>query len=147
MRKALSGRLYYGWVVVGGVFLALLVSAGVRAAPAVLINPLEDELGWGRAAISFAVSVGLLIYGLSGPAAGWLMDRLGPKKVTLAGLCPKDSASLPCLVRHYTFRSLLRRAARAREPGTDLRGRSLPRTFEEEPLYLFVESLGSFVVG
>ena len=86
MRKALSGRLYYGWVVVGVIFLALLVSAGVRAAPAVLINPLDDELGWGRAAISFAVSVGLLIYGLSGPAAGWLMDRLGPKKVTLAGL-------------------------------------------------------------
>ena len=86
MRKALSGRLYYGWVVVGVVFLALLVSAGVRAAPAVLINPLEDELDWGRAAISFAVSVGLLIYGLSGPAAGWLMDRLGPKKVTLEGL-------------------------------------------------------------
>ena len=51
-----------------------------------LINPLEDELGWGRATISFAVSVGLLIYGLSGPAAGWLMNRLGPKKVTLAGL-------------------------------------------------------------
>ncbi|HVF00610.1 MAG TPA: hypothetical protein VNA27_04630 [Rubrobacteraceae bacterium] len=48
MRKVLSGRLYYGWVVVGVVFLALLVSARVRAAPAVLISPLEDELGWGR---------------------------------------------------------------------------------------------------
>ena len=99
MRKSLSGRLYYGWVVV--VFLALLVSAGVRAAPAVLINPLEDELGWGRAAISFAVSVGLLIYGLSGPAAGWLMDRHRPKEGNARQPCPKDMASLPCLVRHY----------------------------------------------
>lgn len=86
MLKALSGRFYYGWVVVGVIFLALLVSAGVRSAPAVLINPLETELGWGRAAISFAVSVGLLIYGLSGPAAGWLMDRYGPKKLALLGL-------------------------------------------------------------
>ena len=67
--KALGSRLYYGWVVVAVVFLALLVSAGVRAAPAVLINPLETELGWSRAAISFAVSVGLLLYGLSGPFA------------------------------------------------------------------------------
>ncbi|MDP8974001.1 MAG: MFS transporter, partial [Actinomycetota bacterium] len=78
MVKALGGQLYYGWVVVAVVFLALLVSAGVRAAPAVLINPLETELGWSRAAISFAVSVGLLLYGLSGPVAGWLMDRFGP---------------------------------------------------------------------
>jgi MFS family permease len=68
------------------VFFALLVSAGVRAAPTVLINPLETELGWGRAAISFAVSIGLLLYGLSGPAAGWLMDRYGPKKLALTGL-------------------------------------------------------------
>ena len=52
------------------VFLALLVPTGIRAGPAVLINPLEDEVGWGRAAISFAVSIGLLLYGLSGPVAG-----------------------------------------------------------------------------
>ena len=86
MRRELSNRLYYGWVVVAVVFLALLVSAGVRAAPAVLINPLETEFGWGRAAISFAASVGLLLYGLSGPVAGWLMDRFGPKRITLVGI-------------------------------------------------------------
>ena len=86
MLKALGSQFYYGWVVVAVVFLALLVSAGVRAAPAVLINPLETELGWSRAAISFAVSVGLLLYGLSGPAAGWLMDRFGPTRLTLVGL-------------------------------------------------------------
>ena len=86
MQRVLSNRLYYGWVVVAVVFLALLVSAGVRAAPAILINPLETEFGWGRAAISFAASVGLLLYGLSGPVAGWLMDRFGPKKITLVGI-------------------------------------------------------------
>src|SRR5918998_1890705 len=79
-------KLYYGWVVVWVVFAALLVSAGVRAAPTVLINPLESELGWDRAAISAAISIGLLLYGLSGPAAGWLMDRFGPKPLTLFGL-------------------------------------------------------------
>jgi sugar phosphate permease len=73
-------------VVVWVVFLALLVSAGVRAAPTVLINPLETELGWGRATISAAVSIGLLLYGLSGPVAGWLMDRFGPKLLSVAGV-------------------------------------------------------------
>ena len=86
LQRELRNRLYYGWVVVAVVFLALLVSAGVRAAPAVLINPLETEFGWGRGAISFAASVGLLLYGLSGPVAGWLMDRFGPKRITLVGI-------------------------------------------------------------
>ena len=38
MVKALGGRLYYGWIVVAVVFLALLVSAGVRAAPSVPVG-------------------------------------------------------------------------------------------------------------
>lgn len=82
----MSGRFHYGWVVVWVVFVALLVSAGVRAAPAVLIHPMEGELGWTRASISFAVSIGFLLYGLSGPVAGWLMDRLGPKVFAALGL-------------------------------------------------------------
>src|SRR5918996_4323513 len=86
LQRLMNRKLYYGWVVVWVVFAALLVSAGVRAAPTVLINPLESELGWGRAAISAAISIGLLLYGLSGPAAGWLMDRFGPKPLTLFGL-------------------------------------------------------------
>src|SRR5918992_748225 len=86
LQGLMNRKLYYGWVVVWVVFAALLVSAGVRAAPTVLINPLESELGWGRAAISAAISIGLLLYGLSGPAAGWLMDRFGPKPLTLFGL-------------------------------------------------------------
>src|SRR5215218_3513838 len=94
LKRVLRERLYYGWVVVAVVFLALLVSAGVRAAPAVLINPLETELGWGRAAISFAASVGLLLYGLSGPVAGWLMDRFGPKRLMLAGLAIIGTSTL-----------------------------------------------------
>jgi sugar phosphate permease len=86
LQGLLNRNLYYGWVVVWVVFAALLISAGVRAAPTVLINPLESELGWGRAAISAAVSIGLLLYGLSGPAAGWLMDRFGPRPLTIFGL-------------------------------------------------------------
>ena len=87
-------KLYYGWVVVWVVFAALLVSAGVRAAPTVLINPLESELGWGRLAIYAAVSIGLLLYGLSGPATSWLMDRFGPKSLTLFGLALIGSSTL-----------------------------------------------------
>ena len=85
MRRPVAG-IYYGWVVVGVTFLTLLVAAGVRSAPGVLIHPLEEDLGWSRAAISFAVSVGLLLYGAVGPLAGWFMDRFGPRLLMLVGL-------------------------------------------------------------
>jgi hypothetical protein len=62
---------YYGWVVVGVVFVALLVSAGVRAAPTVLVNPLETTLGRSRATIS----IKLRLYGLSGPVSGGAHGR------------------------------------------------------------------------
>ena len=86
MARALGGRIYYGWVVVGVTVLALLVAAGVRSAPGILILPLEEEFGWGRSAISFAASVGLLLYGAVGPVAGGLMDRFGPRRLMLLGL-------------------------------------------------------------
>jgi MFS family permease len=44
--------------------------------------------------ISFAVSVGLLLYGLSGPVAGWLMDRFGPTRLTLVGLAVIGGSTL-----------------------------------------------------
>ncbi len=64
----------------------LLVTAGVRAAPGVLIVPLEDEFHWSRATISFAVGVNLLLYGLVGPFAAALMDRWGVRRTMTVAL-------------------------------------------------------------
>ncbi len=86
MQRPVRGTIYYGWVVVGVTAITLLVSAGVRSAPGVFLDSLETDLGWSRAAISFAVSIGLLLFGLAGPLSGWLMDRLGPRLVMLGGL-------------------------------------------------------------
>jgi MFS family permease len=86
MQPARRGGVFYGWVVVGVTVVALLVSAGVRAAPGVLILPLEQDMGWSRALIAGAVSLGLLLFGFAGPMAGWLVDRYGPRAVMMAGL-------------------------------------------------------------
>lgn len=77
---------HYAWVVVAVTFLVLLVSAGVRAVPAVLMLPLEQEFGWARTTTSFALSVNILLYGLTGPFAGSLMARIGVRRVVLAAL-------------------------------------------------------------
>ncbi|NTU83907.1 MAG: MFS transporter, partial [Chloroflexales bacterium] len=86
MESGHERRLFYGWVVVGVTVATLLVSAGIRAAPGVLIVPLEQDLGWSRTLIASAVSVGLLLFGFAGPLAGWLVDRIGPRAVMLGGL-------------------------------------------------------------
>lgn len=72
-------------MVVGVTFTALLVAASVRAAPGVLITPLESEFGWDRAAISAAIAISLLTFGLGGPVSGTLVERFGPRKVILGG--------------------------------------------------------------
>jgi sugar phosphate permease len=79
-------RLHYGWIVAAVAFLTLLVAAGVRAAPGVYILPLEQEFGWSRATISFAISVNLLLYGLIGPFAAGLIERVGVRPTMMLAM-------------------------------------------------------------
>jgi sugar phosphate permease len=78
--------LYYGWVVVALTFIANLTATSFRSAPSVLIHPLEAEFGWSRTAISSAASLNLLLLGLFAPVGGWLIDRVGPRRVILGCL-------------------------------------------------------------
>jgi sugar phosphate permease len=77
-------KVHYAWIVLGVTFLVLLASAAMRATPSVLIVPLEKEFGWSRTTISFAVSVGLLLYGLIGPFAAGFINRYGPRRMMMA---------------------------------------------------------------
>ncbi|HEV8031366.1 MAG TPA: MFS transporter [Stellaceae bacterium] len=80
-----ASRVHYAWIVAGVTFVVVLLTAGVRAAPGILIVPLEEEFHWSRATISFAVGVNLLLYGVVGPFAAALMDRFGVRRtMTLA---------------------------------------------------------------
>jgi len=89
---------HYAWVVVAVTFATILVGAGIRYAPGVLIVPLENEFGWSRASISLAVSIGLFVFGLSGPVGGALMDRYGPRLVMIGGICVTVAGLFPLLL-------------------------------------------------
>src|ERR1700739_2016846 len=78
-------RLHYAWIIVTLTFVVVVVTAGVRATPSVLIVPLEQEFHWSRATISLAVAINLLLYGAVGPFAAAVMDRFGTRRtMTLA---------------------------------------------------------------
>ena len=79
-------KLHYAFVVAGAIFVVLIVAAGVRATPSILIVPLEREFGWNRSVLSSAVSVNLLLYGLVGPFSAAVMGRFGIRRTVLASL-------------------------------------------------------------
>lgn len=79
-------RFHYAWVVAALTFLTLLVVAGIRATPSVLIVPLEQAFGWSRDRITLAVSVGLCLFGLMGPFAAAAMQRFGIRRTMIVAL-------------------------------------------------------------
>ncbi len=86
MRTTSTPPFFYGWIVVAATAAALLISSGVRSAPGVFLVPLQQETQWSTSVIAFAVSVGMLVLGLTAPLGGWLIDRFGPRQLAVAAL-------------------------------------------------------------
>ena len=79
-------RIHPAWIVAAVAFLALVGAAGFRAAPGVLMVPLQDEFGWSTTVLSAAVSINLVLFGLTAPFAAALMERFGIRAVTSVAL-------------------------------------------------------------
>ena len=82
----MSRRIHPAWLVAATAFVALIGAAGFRAAPGAMFVPLHDEFGWSTSVMSLAVSVNLLLYGITAPFAAALMDRFGIRRVTTFAL-------------------------------------------------------------
>jgi sugar phosphate permease len=79
-------RFHYAWMVIAVTFLIMLVTAGIRATPSVMMVPLEQGLGWSRTTISMALAINLALFGLMGPFAAAAMQRFGMRRTVLAAL-------------------------------------------------------------
>ena len=86
-QRAQSRKIHPAWFAAAITFFTLITTAGFRAAPSVLIIPLsESSLHFTRANISLAVSVNILVYGLTAPFAAALMGRFGIRRVVMCAL-------------------------------------------------------------
>lgn len=56
--------------------------------------PLEAEFGWSRALVSAAVAINILLFGLIGPFAASLMDRIGTRRAVSGALAMLSLAVL-----------------------------------------------------
>ena len=74
-------RIFYGWFILAAGFFALFVSMGARNGFGLFVVPMSDDLAWSRTDISAAISIGILVNGLSQPFLGRLYDRFGGRVV------------------------------------------------------------------
>ena len=86
LAKACSGRFHYAWITLAVVFTAMLAGVGVRAAPGVMIVPLQRAFGWDVSTISGAVSLNIILLGATGPLLTGLMQVIGLKRTMIGCL-------------------------------------------------------------
>ena len=86
LAKACSGRVHYAWITLAVAFTATLAGVGVRAAPGVMIVPLQQAFGWDVSTISGAVSLNIILLGATGPLLTGLMQVIGLKRTMIGCL-------------------------------------------------------------
>jgi MFS family permease len=80
--------LFYGWVVVFVSFVLISLIFGVRLSFGIFFDALtrSGEFDWTRADTAGVFSVTMLVFTLFGAPVGWLLDRLGPRRLYILGL-------------------------------------------------------------
>lgn len=78
--------VHRAWWVAFVTLLALVCAAAFRSSTGVLFIPIETEFGWSRAVTSGAVSLNLVLYGLTAPFAAAIMERWGVRRTVAASL-------------------------------------------------------------
>ena len=79
-------RVFYGWWVVGlAVFLLTLVSSTSFQGLGLYLVALERKFGWSRTVISAPFALARVQGAVIGPLEGWLIDRIGSRRMILIG--------------------------------------------------------------
>jgi sugar phosphate permease len=87
-------RIHQAWIVAATTFVVLMLTASVRGAFGLLIDPLSQQFGWSRTSITTASTINLVLFGLMGPVAAALMVRFGLRRVVISALITIASGSI-----------------------------------------------------
>ena len=80
-------KVFYGWWIVFASASIIFIAAGTFFYGfGAIFDSLVDEFGWSHAAISFGFSMRAEVGGIFAPVVGYMVDRLGPRKLLLAGV-------------------------------------------------------------
>jgi MFS family permease len=79
--------IFYGWYIVGVMIFAMLLVYGIRSSFSAFFPHILDKFpDWYRGSTSIMFSLNILIYGLTAPFAGTLVDRWKPRRVVVIGI-------------------------------------------------------------
>jgi predicted MFS family arabinose efflux permease len=85
MKNTLASQRAQAWLLVAAAVALLAVTMGSRTVFGLFISPLNSATGLGIAAISLAVAVSQLTWGLAQPLAGFIADRYGAARLIAVG--------------------------------------------------------------
>ena len=75
----------YGVFVIVAGALVLAFTFGSRQSFGMYVNPISTDLGWSVAAISLALAIQSIFWGLGQPFFGWIADRFGTGRTLVLG--------------------------------------------------------------
>ena len=82
----LSGRIHYGWVIIGILAVVRIVANAIGMAAGIMVAPLNDpngDFGWSMGTIGAGLATFFLVGAMFSPIAGWLADRYGVRNTML----------------------------------------------------------------
>ncbi len=101
-------RIFYGWwnVATGFVGMGLSYAMFTIFAFGVFVKPLEEEFGWSRGELSFAITMTNFAVVLASPCLGFIIDRFGVRRVLIPsvimmGLTVASMALLSANLWHF----------------------------------------------
>lgn len=81
-----AGFFFGWWVVFASSAIVFLTGGTFFYGFSALFNPIVREFGWSRAAVSFAFSLRTEVGGIAAPVVGFLVDRVGPRRLMVIGV-------------------------------------------------------------
>ena len=85
-REAPASGVFYGWYIVGSTFTLLFFGFGAAYSFAAFFTSLRDEFDASRGDVSLVFAITGFLYFTLGAVSGTVADRIGPRRVSLAGV-------------------------------------------------------------
>jgi MFS family permease len=88
--------IFFGWLIVGLMVFSMMLIYGTRNSFSSFFPYILDTFHWDRGVTAIMLSLNLLVYGLTAPFAGALVDRWKPRAVAIIGIFVLGLATAAC---------------------------------------------------